>query len=229
MSLAVEDRLDRVERLIERLSEAQYELDLSLARLSRDVRQLTLDLQTFKDELHADTEAFKRETKRMLREMNRRWGEMANRLGTIAEDVVYPNVPRLAAEHFAAPEEAHEWEFLALRLNKQHPHHRGTQREFDIVAAWPGAALIVEVKATVRPEMLKAFAEWLESGAFWDYFPEWRGRRLIPIFASFRLAKNEVAFLTRAGIYAMAMGDETMAILNAQALPVAPEPKTAAR
>ena len=310
------ERVDRLETLVEKLFEAQYETQVALARMSRDIQALSFslarDTERFRQELRAElaesnrqfheqlranlhtelaeanerfrqelrselaesnrqfheqlranlhtelaeaNERFRQELRAELAEsnrqfheqlranlhtelaeanerfrqelrkevdraigkMNQQWGDMARKLGTITEDLVYPNIPRLSSLHFGAPDET-AWEFLGQRIKKRH-QEKGTLREFDVVAAWPGHLVIVEVKATVRSEYLTGFAKWLASGAVWDYFPEWQGRRVIPIFASFSLQPSEVAFLTRHKIYAMALGPETMALVNAAQLP----------
>ena len=47
-----------------------------------------------------------------------------------------------------------------------------------------------------------------------DYFPESARKRLIPIFASLYIPANILSYLTKNKIYAMAIKDDTMAILN---------------
>ena len=71
-----------------------------------------------------------------------------------------------------------------------------------------------ETKATARPEYAKEFVEFLERGEFYEYFPEYRGRSIIPVFSSLYIPEDLVAYLTRHGIYAVATGEETMQVLN---------------
>lgn len=47
-----------------------------------------------------------------------------------------------------------------------------------------------------------------------EYFTEYRGRRVIPVFAALNIPPSDVAFLTRERIYALGMGEETMELLN---------------
>ncbi|MBI4657596.1 MAG: hypothetical protein HY735_01895, partial [Verrucomicrobia bacterium] len=47
-----------------------------------------------------------------------------------------------------------------------------------------------------------------------DYFPEFQGYTLVPIFASMALSADQVRRLTRLKIYAMALGQRTMELLN---------------
>jgi hypothetical protein len=51
-----------------------------------------------------------------------------------------------------------------------------------------------------------------------DYFPEYQGKTIIPIFASLAISEHVVSYLTKRRIYAMAMGEETMTLLNFQAI-----------
>ena len=102
------------------------EMQASRERSEREMADFKAEMADFKDEMRADR-----------REMNKRWGEIANRLGTIVEDIVLPNIPRIAREHFNAS----ELEFLGARIRKRHPTEPDRMREFDVIAAWPGSVL----------------------------------------------------------------------------------------
>ncbi|MDI6750586.1 MAG: hypothetical protein QMD73_10455 [Rhodocyclaceae bacterium] len=177
------------------------------------------EMLDFKDEMRAfknEMAEFKRkvdediaEMKRERREMNLQWGAIANKLGTIVEDIIYPSCRRIAREHFGAPDEL---EFEGQRIRR--PRMRGDRREFDGILVWPGHVMLLEAKATVRPEYLEAFDRFVREEAFFRYFPEYAGRRLIPIFSSLSLTDDEVAWLTERRLYAVAMGEEAMALLN---------------
>ena len=58
------------------------------------------------------------------------------------------------------------------------------------------------------------FAAFINSGDFFGFFPEYAGRRLIPIFSALALAESDVRYLSREKIYALTMGEETMEIVN---------------
>lgn len=235
-------RVDRLEEALAKLAHAQYLAELQIRDLAQDMRESKNEMREFKNEMLAfkdemrgfkdemlafknemrefkdEMREFKREVRAEQKEMNRRWGEAVNRWGSIAEDLVYPNVPRIARERFAAE----EFEITGLRVKRKHARLAGRMREFDAIAAWPGSFLIVEVKATLRPEYLKSFATFVKEGAVWDYFPEYRTRRLIPIFASFSLPDSDLAYLTSQRIYGMALGDSTMEIMNFEAIAAQP-------
>ena len=60
--------------------------------------------------------------------------------------------------------------------------------------------------------------EFLESGQFARYVPECRELPIVPVFSSLSIPADVVTYLTRRGIYAVAMGDEAMQVLNLQAV-----------
>lgn len=188
-------RIDRLEEALMKLAYAQFNTEM--------------ELREFKDEMTR----FREEVRRDQREMNKRWGEIANKMGTIVEDIIYPSVRRIAREHFGAPEEL---EFEGQRLKRRRA--QGDRREFDGVFVWEGHVLLLEAKATVRVEYLEAFARFVKEEAFFTYFPEYSGRKLIPVFSSLALTEEEVAWLSARRLYAVAMGEDAMALLNAEAV-----------
>ncbi|BAP54667.1 hypothetical protein THII_0370 [Thioploca ingrica] len=141
---------------------------------------------------------------------NKRWGELAQKMGTIAEDIVAPNLPRIARVHFGCQDLE---DFMVRRKvkNKQDPSKR---REFDVIAVCADKVLINETKSTPSVEAINDFINALAEVT--DYFPEYQGKTIIPIFASLYLDDDLVNYLTKKRIYALAMGDETMELLNGQ-------------
>ena len=78
--------------------------------------------------------------------------------------------------------------------------------------------LLNGTKASARPEYATAFVEFLESGQFASYFPEYRELPIVPVFSSLSIPPDVVTYLTRRGIYAVAMGDEAMQVINLDAV-----------
>lgn len=195
-------RLDRLEEALIRLAEEHEKTE-------RSIRSLRSEMSAFKDEMSA----FKDEVRCDQRAMNKRWGEIANKMGTIVEDIIYPSARRIAREHFGAPE---EMEFEAQRILRRRAP--GDRREFDGVLAWEGHVLLLEAKATVKLEYLMAFDAFVRAGEFFGYFPEYAGRRLIPVFAALSLEQGEVDWLSERRLYALAMGEDAMELLNAEAI-----------
>ncbi len=168
------------------------------------------EMKAFKDEM----QAFKEEVRRDRKAMNKRWGEIANKLGTVVEDIIYPSARRVARAFFGAETIEFEGQRIVRRLSGD----RGRSREFDGVFAWEGHVLLLEGKAAIRPEYLRGFVDFVRLGAFFDWFPEYRGRRLIPVFGALAIPDQDVAWLTRRRIYVLKMGEEAMELVNFEAV-----------
>lgn len=184
----VEERVDRLEVALERF-------------ITQTTRQM--------GEVNAALLRLERNIERDRREHNKRWGELANKMGTLVKDIVAPSLRRIALEDFNFG----ELEFFAPRVEKRHPVTRQA-REFDVVAAGPRAVLLNETKSTPTQEHAEAFVAFVKSGQFFEYFPEYRERSLTAVFSSLSVPESIVDYLTREGVYAVAMGDEVMQVLN---------------
>ncbi|PID56256.1 hypothetical protein CSB45_12040 [candidate division KSB3 bacterium] len=174
------------------------------------------EMKDFKDEMtdfKDEMTDFKDETRADRKSMNKKWGDLANKMGTLAEDIVAPNIPRIAREYFQLDSP----DFFALRVTKRKAGDRSFQREFDTIAAYPDHLLVNETKSTPKIDYIDAFIETLPQ--IDEYFPEYRGKTLIPIFSSLHLPDNVLNYLSAHKIYGMAMGDETMILLNADRFP----------
>ncbi|MBC8231993.1 hypothetical protein H8E77_20775 [bacterium] len=142
--------------------------------------------------------------------MNKQWGELAHKMGTIVEDIVAPNIPRIAEEYFNFS----GIEDFMVRRQVRNKKDRAKRREFDVIAAGENQVIINETKSTPRIDYIDGFIEALAQ--IEDYFPEYMGKTIIPIFASLYIGEDIVNYLTRNQIYAMGMGEETMEIINFQ-------------
>lgn len=137
---------------------------------------------------------------------------IADRIGRFAEDIVSPNFPRLAREIFGIS----QVDFSGRRVEKRHAAHPEKFREFDFILAGNDKLLVNETKSTARLKYIEEFSDVLKE--IFEYFPEYKGSTVIPIFASLELSPDFVRRLTRLKIYAMALGDRTMQLLNATEL-----------
>jgi len=155
-------------------------------------------------------EKHRQESEQARREHNEEMARISDRLGRFAEDIVAPNIPRIARDAFGITAAVSGGE----RVWRRHPQDASRSREFDMLLAGNNQLLIVETKATAKPEYIGQFAESLKE--VFDYFPEYRGYELVPIFASMKLSPDLVKYLTRLRIYALALGSGTMELLNYQ-------------
>lgn len=217
--VTIEDRVDRLEaafgqfltelavsnkRAEERNRQAEErnrQAEERMARFEGEMREFKDEMREFKDEMRS----FKKES-------HKSWGDLANRLGTIIEDILAPNLRRLAIEHFNFA----SIEAFVVRIERKHPTQPGRSSEFDTIVIGPDAVILGEAKTVVREDSGDAFAA--KAREFFDYFPELRGRRLILVLGSWSIPDPVLKQLTRLGIYGLRAGDETMELANAAAL-----------
>ncbi|MCP4756358.1 MAG: hypothetical protein GY866_36305, partial [Proteobacteria bacterium] len=81
-----------------------------------------------------------------------------------------------------------------------------------VVAETDETIFINETKSKPRPEDVNAFRDLLETVP--DFFPNSKGKRMIPIYASLYIPEDIQKNLTRRGIYALGMKEGTMDLLN---------------
>jgi len=171
------------------------------------------EMKAFKDEMRTFKDLTERsieELKRNVKELNRRWGDLSKRLGMIVEDMIAPVLPEIAKRYFKCD----SIEDFSVRRRKTKPGDTSRIREFDVILVCRDKVLLNETKATPRYEYVKDFVEFVKSGEFFEYFPEYEGKEFIPIFSSLHLPDDIVSYLTEKGIYAMGMRGDTMDILN---------------
>jgi len=198
MSLvAIEDRVDRIEALF-----GQFMTEMAVLNKRADERNKAAEerMSRFETEIRES----RREIAGWKREMDKKWGDLANNLGTIIEDILAPNLRRLAFEHFRFESIL---DFM-LRRSRRRPDRPEIESEFDVLVVGETAVMLGEAKSAPSLEFADAFAA--KANGFFDFFPEYRGRRLIPVFGSWAIADPIVNRLTAHGIYAMRMGEGTM-------------------
>lgn len=181
------------------------------------LRQFIINTNRFEDEMRVfkdEMRVFKDGVEKDRRRMNKQWGELANKMGTIVEDIVAPNIKGIAERYFGCE----EIEDFMVRRYKKNTKDRTKRREFDVIAVCDDKVIFNETKATIRPEYIDNFINFIKDKEFFDYFPEYKDKKIIPIFSSLYLQDNVVDTLTKANIYAMAMKDDTMDLLNFNAI-----------
>jgi hypothetical protein len=201
MPLAIEDRVDTLEAV---LGEFIVSTNRALIRMERGIAGLRVEMKDFKDKIDNDIDEMKENRKKMYRQ----WGDLANKMGTIVEDMVAPNVPGIARDYFGIK----DLDFFAVRVKKVNIKDRSLRREFDVIGASEDSFILTEVKSNPRQSYVDEFLDVLKQVP--DYFAESEGKRLIPIFASLYIPENILSFLTRNGIFAMGIKDDSMALLN---------------
>ena len=217
---ALEQRVDTLEYYMKELSLQSIKTEMEVAKLSREMREFKDEMRDFKGEMGEfknemrvfkdEMSEFKDESRRDRKQMNRQWGQLANRLGTVVEDIVAPNLPRVASELFGCGEHP---EFFALRLQRSTD---GRKREYDAVLACNGVVLINETKSKLTEPQIDVFQQKLAEAR--EFIPEARDSRVVGVLASLYPSPEVIAYATKQGLLVMGMGDETMDVLNPDAL-----------
>ncbi len=217
----VEERTDSLESIfaafmartdasMARTEEAIGRLERIIERREREGAREREEAARAREEAARERKEMKEQAAREREEMNRRWGELANKMGTIVEDIVAPSIRRLAREVF----DCGDLRAFYTRTVRTRSDDPSREREFDALYVGTQAVLLNETRATARPEYARAFVQFLESGQFAQYVPEYPQLPIVPVFSSLSIPADVVTYLTRRGIYAVAMGDEAMEVLN---------------
>jgi hypothetical protein len=194
---ALRQEVDTLREYMKELSYQAMRTDMAVARLSDEMR-------AFKDEMRE----FKEESRRERQQMNKQWGDLANRLGTLVEDIVAPNLPRIAAELFSCDQP----DLFAVRVVRW---LQGETREYDAIVVCPEVVLVNETKSRLLESHVGALLEKLADLP--RLFPEYADRRAVGILASLYPEPSVIRRATRKGVLVMGMGDETMEVLNPEA------------
>lgn len=206
-SAVLRQEVDELREYMKELSYQAMRTEMSVSRLSDEMRQFKDEMRQFKDEMRQ----FKEETTRDRQRMNKQWGDLANRLGTLVEDIVAPSLPRVAAELLGCARP----ELFALRVVRR---RNGESREYDALVVCPETVLINETKSRLQSNHIESFLEKLAELS--RFFPEYEGRRSLGVLASLYPDPSVVRRASAAGILVMGMGDDAMQVLNPEALDI---------
>jgi len=192
-------------------SQANWEQRWAKLEQERKIEQQEREKERQEREKHREQDRL--EWKNEKREMNKRWGELANKMGTLVGDIIAPNIQRLACELFDVGDLVDFSEFRSIT----HPTDKSRFKDFDALLIGADAVVLNETKSTVRQSYIEEFIAFIPT--VFEYLPEHKGKRVIPVFSSLYIPEHFVRYLTANKIYAMAMGDETMEILNYNDIP----------
>jgi hypothetical protein len=155
----------------------------------------------FKDEMLA----FRKEAKEEARQRNREWTNLAKKMGTLVEDLIAPALRPVLKKYFDC-EVTMEGQRMFRRIE-------GNDYEIDAIAACDDKVFMVEVRSTPRLQDVSEFVD--KSKRFFDFFPEYKGKRLIIIFGSITFPERVIEEASKSGIYVLAWKEwEYMDILN---------------
>lgn len=207
MSVEIEERVDKIESV---LGQFIVHTDTIMTRLEKRMEKWSEESAEREKRLDNRMEKWNEEAAKERKKMTRQWGELANKWGTVVEDIVVPNIPEIANKYFGCE----EFDDFMIRRKKKNTKDKSKIREFDVIAVCEDRVLLYETKSTPRMSYIDDFIDFLNKKEFYDYFPEYKNKKLIPIFASLYISDNIANYLSKSKIYAMAMKDDIMDILN---------------
>ncbi|MGQ9608427.1 MAG: hypothetical protein ACUVWN_03940 [bacterium] len=159
------------------------------------------EMKDFKDEM----KDFKDETRKDRIEMNKQWGALANKMGTIDEDLIAPAARPVLAKYFKC-----EPIDRTIRFTRR----IGSESfEVDVLVACEDKVFMIEVKSAPKVEYVEQILQKAEK--FKVFFPEYKDKETIPIYASIIFPDEVLNHATRSKLYVMAYREwEYMDILN---------------
>lgn len=211
MAKIIEKKVSVLERMMKDLVYIHTQNQIEFKEFKEEMKlyreKSDKEMKEFKDEM----KEFKDEMKEFKKEINKKWSDLAKKLGTIAEDIVAPNITWIAQKYFNLKEDSLMEFHTRTKAVKETDKE---QREFDAIAVYKDKVILNETKSTARIDYINDFIKFIESGEFYIYFPSYKNKKIIPIFSSLYIPENMIKLLTKNKIYAMAMKEDTMDILN---------------
>ncbi|MBE7503861.1 MAG: hypothetical protein HS113_26960 [Verrucomicrobiales bacterium] len=182
-----------------------------LCQAEIDRRQAEADREEMRRQLEQDRQRAEEDRKRAeqdRKDFNKRLAELSDSMGTLVEDMVAPNARRIAGQIFPADPVVR----LMQRLRQVHPTDPGRMIEIDLLAAGRRHLMVVEAKRRLNPEKIREYVERVAEIP--EFLPEYAGYQLFPVVASVTIDPSVIMFLNRQRVYGVAMGDETMELVN---------------
>jgi hypothetical protein len=213
--MIIEERVINLEAALAKFMEqssvilAAIHEDIAEIRASnaRTDRQL-LEMQQQAERGRQQAERDRQQAEKDRKDFNKRLAELSESMGTLIEDMVAPCGFQLAQDIFRG-EPA---DTCAIRIKRKNPAHPGEMMELDLLAVGRAQLLIVEVKRRIDAE--KAAQLLRKSALISEFFPEYADRAVHCAVASVYLDPSVISFLNGQRIFGIAMGEETMRVIN---------------
>ena len=221
----VEERVDRLEEALMKLTYVQLKTEMEIQSLKKEMKEFKDEMKDFKEEMRAfkdemkdfkdemrafkdEMKDFKEYVKEEHKRMNKQWGALANKMGTIVADIIYPSTRPVIEKYFNC-------EITEISMNIRRKR-KDVKDEYDVLAISDDTqkVFIIEVKSSSRKAHVEEFLN-KKIPKFQILYPEYKNYKIIPILATLRFEKEMVDYLTERNIYAMAYKEwEYMDILN---------------
>jgi hypothetical protein len=200
--------MQKADALISELRESQRQTEHHMDQFGQRMDNFSQRMDQFSqrmDEINRRMDERNAEADKDRKDFNRRMAQISDSVGTLIEDLVYPNAERIFSQIF--PNEP----VLSISLR---PKRRiaGESMEIDLVAAGDHSVMLVEARHRLNTEDARELQEKLPK--FRRFFPDYANHNLALVLASIAIEESLRTFLTRQKIYGLAMGDETMELVN---------------
>lgn len=129
-------------------------------------------------------------------------------MGTLVEDIFAPSIDIVLKKTF-------DYDYIKIMPNmRKRKREEGREIEIDIlVETTTKQVVIIEVKSNPnRQDNIDLFKKKLND--FLDFFPEYDGYEIIPIYAALNIHKSTIDSLTKHKIYAMVMRGDMLEVVN---------------
>lgn len=199
---------DRMEADTAKLKAEMSEFKNEMSEFKNEMLGFKNEMSEFKNEMSE----FKNEMRASTKDLHKKMGDLSRKLGTFVEDFAAPNLPRVAAEYFNEPNLVNH----LVRWTRYNPSNRADSFEADAVTETENMVFFLEAKFSPRNNDIDELPARIEE--FKQRFPEFKGKNLVTIFASWSISENHLRMLTKMGVYALVMGEETMELANFDAL-----------
>jgi hypothetical protein len=157
------------------------------------------------EELKDEMSRFKTDMEAYRKEINKQWASIANKMGTLDEDLIAPAVRPVLNQYFKC-----EPLSVSIRNLRQ---KNDNSFEVDVLAASKDKVFMIEVKSSPKSYHIEQVIE--KADLFYDFFPEYKDKELITIFASIIFPEDVIKHATNKHLYLMAYREwEYMDIIN---------------
>lgn len=194
----LEERVDTLESI---LGQFIVHTDVSLRRLEKEMKEFKDEMKEFKNEM----KEFKKQQDEEWRKWRKEWSNIAKKMGTIVEDLIAPALRPVLEKYFECS--------VTMEGQRQFRRKNGQDYEIDAIAGCDDKIFMVEVRSTPRINYVDEIVEKKEK--FFEFFPEYKGKKLIVIFGGITFPDNVINHASKNNIYVMAWREwEYMDILN---------------
>jgi len=202
------ERVDALEEALMKLAYAQFNTEMELQKLSKEMTAFKGEMTDSKDERQDpkdEMKNFREENRRANREMNRYWGKLADKMGTMAEDLVAPNLPRIVKEVL-------NQDIFDLTMRRRQKLADGRSRELDALTVTADTVCLTSTQSTLRSADVDRFADDVQ--AFRAFFPEYAIYPIVGILASLSVDASVLSYVEGQGLLVLGVGDEIMEVKN---------------